>query len=83
MQSRSVAQQVDTEASLGLRLEECLRLRIKDIDFELRQILIRDGKGQKDRCLPLSRRAAELLRVQHSFATETLRGGAIFALCST
>jgi integrase len=31
--------------SAGLRLEECLRIRVKDIDFELRQILVRDGKG--------------------------------------
>jgi integron integrase len=50
--------------SAGLRLEECLRLRVKDIDFELRQILVRDGKGQKDRYVPLARRAAELLRAQ-------------------
>lgn len=33
----------------GLRLMECHRLRVKDIDFGFRQILIRDGKGQKDR----------------------------------
>lgn len=33
----------------GLRLVECLRLRIKDIDFEYLQITIRDGKGAKDR----------------------------------
>ena len=33
----------------GLRLMECLRLRIKDIDFEYEQITIRDSKGQKDR----------------------------------
>jgi len=33
----------------GLRLLECLRLRIKDLDFEYCQILIRDGKGEKDR----------------------------------
>jgi integron integrase len=33
----------------GLRLMECVRLRIKDIDFASRQINIRDGKGQKDR----------------------------------
>ncbi|MFB0515493.1 MAG: integron integrase [Candidatus Neomarinimicrobiota bacterium] len=33
----------------GLRLSECLRLRIKDIDFDYRQIVVRDGKGQKDR----------------------------------
>jgi integron integrase len=33
----------------GLRLLECLRLRVKDVDFAARQILVRDGKGQKDR----------------------------------
>jgi integron integrase len=33
----------------GLRLNECLRLRVKDIDFDYRQITIRDGKGNKDR----------------------------------
>jgi len=33
----------------GLRLHECLRLRIKDIDLDYLQLTIRDGKGQKDR----------------------------------
>ena len=33
----------------GLRLRECLRLRVKDVDFEYQQIVVRDGKGQKDR----------------------------------
>jgi integron integrase len=33
----------------GLRLLECLRLRVKDIDFASHQILLRDGKGHKDR----------------------------------
>jgi integron integrase len=33
----------------GLRLQECLELRIKDLDLERRQIVIRRGKGQKDR----------------------------------
>ena len=33
----------------GLRLMECVRLRVKDLDFEYRQITVRDGKGQKDR----------------------------------
>jgi len=32
----------------GLRLMECLRLRVKDIDFERRESLVREGKGQKD-----------------------------------
>lgn len=40
----------------GMRLLECLRLRIKDVDFLRREILVRDGKGGKDRVtvLPLS-----------------------------
>lgn len=33
----------------GLRLMECVRLRVKDVDFERNQIIIRDGKGAKDR----------------------------------
>jgi len=33
----------------GLRLMECLRLRVKDIDFEQNQIFVREGKGMKDR----------------------------------
>ncbi len=40
----------------GMRLSEGLRLRVKDIDFERKEILIRDGKGEEDRrtMLPLS-----------------------------
>ncbi|HSE42537.1 MAG TPA: integron integrase [Acidobacteriota bacterium] len=33
----------------GLRLMECLRLRLKDIDFDSKQIVVRDGKGARDR----------------------------------
>ncbi|MEK6410592.1 MAG: tyrosine-type recombinase/integrase [Acidobacteriota bacterium] len=33
----------------GMRLMECLRLRVKDIDFGSNQITIREGKGDKDR----------------------------------
>jgi integron integrase len=33
----------------GLRLMECVRLRVKDIDFSYDQIIVRDGKGSKDR----------------------------------
>jgi integron integrase len=33
----------------GLRLMECLRLRVKDIDFSANQIVVREGKGNKDR----------------------------------
>ena len=33
----------------GLRLSECVRLRVKDVDFHYRQLIIRDSKGYKDR----------------------------------
>jgi len=33
----------------GLRLQECLELRVKDLDFDRNQIVVRRGKGQKDR----------------------------------
>ena len=33
----------------GMRLMECVRLRVKDVDFERGEILVRDGKGGKDR----------------------------------
>jgi len=38
----------------GLRLMECVRLRVKDVDFAQHQIIVRDGKGQKDRVTMLS-----------------------------
>src|SRR5207249_10015373 len=40
----------------GLRLLECLRLRVKDIDFSYQQITVREGKGAQDRVtiLPLN-----------------------------
>jgi integron integrase len=37
----------------GMRLMECCRLRVKDIDFTRRQIMVRQGKGDKDRVTPL------------------------------
>lgn len=57
----------------GLRLMECLRLRIKDIDFARNEITVREGKGGKDRktVLPESLRPAlqaqiDQVRVQHA-----------------
>lgn len=47
----------------GLRLMECLRLRIKDIDFELNQIVIHDGKGQKSRRTVLPEAVQEPLQI--------------------
>jgi integron integrase len=40
----------------GLRVLECMRLRVKDVDFSLNQIVVRDGKGQKDRITVLPER---------------------------
>jgi len=37
----------------GLRLMECVRLRVFDIDFDYGQIVVRQGKGNKDRVVPL------------------------------
>lgn len=51
----------------GMRLMECMRLRVKDIDFAYCQITVRDGKGQKDRVVPLPQRPVETL--QHHLAT--------------
>jgi integron integrase len=44
-----------------LRLNECLELRVKDLDFDRQQILVRQGKGRKDRVVPLPRVAPERL----------------------
>ncbi len=38
----------------GLRLMECLRLRVHDLDFEMKQITVRSGKGDKDRYTTLA-----------------------------
>jgi integron integrase len=46
----------------GLRLLECVRLRVKDIDFEQRCILVRDGKGEKDRVTMLPESLVSPLR---------------------
>ena len=46
----------------GMRLMECLRLRVKDVDFSRNEILIRNGKGAKDRRTMLPRALEEPLR---------------------
>ncbi len=48
----------------SMRLLECCRLRVKDVDFSRNQILIRDGKGEKDRDVPLPQRIKEALHRQ-------------------
>ena len=47
----------------GLRLMECVRLRVKDIDFKYKNIVVRDGKGNKDRVTILPQIYAEPLKL--------------------
>ncbi len=47
----------------GLRLMECLRLRVKDIDFSMNQILVRHGKGGKDRVTVLPANVTDSLQM--------------------
>lgn len=47
----------------GLRINEVLRLRVKDIDFAMRQITVRSSKGNKDRVTLLPDSLAEPLRL--------------------
>ncbi len=63
----------------GLRLMEGLRLRVKDVDFERRQILVRDGKGGKDRVTMLPESLvdplrAHLIRVQAQHGRDLAAG---------
>ena len=48
----------------GLRLSECLQLRVKDIDFDQKLIIVRDSKGKKDRVTPLPEKAITALRLK-------------------
>lgn len=47
----------------GLRLMECVRLRVKDVSFGYHQIVVRDGKGEKDRVTILPKSLEEPLRL--------------------
>ena len=60
--------QVGLMASLlygtGMRLMECVRLRVQDVDFDRNEMAVRNGKGGKDRRVPLPRRLRERLSQQ-------------------
>ena len=69
-------------AACGLQLAECLRLRIKDLDFDYLQLTIRDGKGGKDRhtilpekLVPHVHRQIELARSYHESDLRANRAG--------
>lgn len=51
----------------GLRLMECFHLRVKDIDFEQSQIIVREGKGEKDRATMLPASLIQPLKNQITF----------------
>ncbi len=55
----------------GMRLMESMRLRVKDIDFERGEIMVRDGKGAKDRVTMLPTTLSDLLQ-QHLTARKRL-----------
>jgi len=48
----------------GMRLMECIRLRVQDVDFDYQQIVVRNAKGNKDRVVPLPQRSVTPLRDQ-------------------
>ena len=52
----------------GLRLMECVRLRVLDVDFDYQQLLIRNAKGNKDRVVPIPSKVTMLLEEQISKA---------------
>ena len=62
----------------GLRLTECLELRVKDLDLERRQIIVRRGKGDKDRAVPLPESVRALLPDgQTAHLTRTRQGATL------
>jgi integron integrase len=54
----------ETLYGAGLRVLECCRLRVKDVDFDRKQMIVREGKGEKDRVVPLPQRVEARLRDQ-------------------
>ncbi len=69
---QSLLQSVDARVQLacevlygcGLRLTECICLRIKDIDVAAKTLVVRDGKGQKDRMLELGNALSDRMAAQ-------------------
>ena len=58
----------------GLRVAECSRLRLKDVDLEMGRLEIRDGKGGKDRVVPLPKGCIPGLREQFGICRELWEG---------
>jgi len=84
---RAVRQRLEGDAALvvgllygsGLRLMEALRLRVKDLDFQRRELTVRDGKGGKDRLTLLPQSLGidlqnHLLKVRHLHQNDLASG---------
>ena len=72
----------------GLRLMECVRLRVKDVDFGYARIMVRDGKGAKDRVtmLPVNLAAGlerHLKKVQAQHEEDLAKGLRRASICRT
>jgi len=48
----------------GMRLMECVRLRVMDVDFDYQQIMVREAKGKKDRVVPIPKTVMDALKQQ-------------------
>ncbi len=74
--------------SSGLRLSELINLKIEDINYDRRQIIIREGKGKKDRAVMLSKHLAEVLRTYFhkykpvTYLFESYQGGKQYSTTS-
>lgn len=72
----------------GMRLMECVRLRVKDVEFERAEIVVRDGKGAKDRVTMLPQSLLgplqEHLRWRRRLFDDDKAkpGGGLFAQCA-
>jgi integron integrase len=64
----------------GLRLMECLRLRVKDLDFSYEQLTVRDGKGEKDRITMLPAKLKHPL-LRHLKKVKLIHGEDLIAGC--
>jgi integrase/recombinase XerC len=72
---------IQTFLQTGIRLSELVNLRVEDIDFEHRILTVRQGKGKKDRHIPLVDEAVKALRNYYRYRiTQLILDDAIFFL---
>jgi integrase/recombinase XerC len=72
---------IQTFLQTGIRLSELVNLRVEDIDFEHRILTVRQGKGKKDRHIPLVDEAVKALRNYYRYrTTQLILDDAIFFL---